>query len=35
MLRVERLLEDLSRLPERIWLVIDDLHELESSETLA
>ena len=31
---VERLLEDLSRLPERIWLVIDDLHELESSETL-
>ena len=35
MLRVKRLLEDLSRLPERIWLVIDDLHELESSETLA
>ena len=32
---VERLLEDLSRLPERIWLVIDDLHELESGETLA
>ena len=32
---VERLLEDLSRLPERIWLVIDDLHELASSETLA
>jgi|SRR5215469_7642832 len=31
---VERLLEDLSRLPERIWLVIDDLHELESNETL-
>lgn len=32
---VERLLEDLSRLPERIWLVINDLHELGCGKTLA
>jgi LuxR family maltose regulon positive regulatory protein len=31
---VERLLEDLARLPHRIWLVIDDLHELSSQEAL-
>jgi len=31
---VERLLEDLAPLESRIWLVIDDLHELRSSETL-
>ena len=30
----ERLLEDLSPLDERIWLVIDDLHELRSDEAL-
>ncbi|MBV9001677.1 MAG: hypothetical protein JO304_21650, partial [Solirubrobacterales bacterium] len=29
---VERLIEDLSPLGERIWLVIDDLHELRSDE---
>jgi LuxR family maltose regulon positive regulatory protein len=32
---VERLLEDLDSLRERVWLVIDDLHELECSQTLA
>ena len=32
---VERLLEDLSRLPGRIWLVVDDLHELGCEQTLA
>jgi ATP/maltotriose-dependent transcriptional regulator MalT len=31
---VERLLEDLASLEERIWLVIDDLHELRSNEAL-
>jgi LuxR family maltose regulon positive regulatory protein len=31
---VERLLQDLSSLADRIWLVADDLHELGSSETL-
>jgi LuxR family maltose regulon positive regulatory protein len=31
---VERLLVDLSRLEDRLWLVIDDVHELDSSETL-
>jgi LuxR family maltose regulon positive regulatory protein len=30
----ERLLEDLSPLAERIWLVIDDLHELRSDDAL-
>jgi LuxR family maltose regulon positive regulatory protein len=29
-----RLLEDLGRLPERVWLVIDDVHELRSAEAL-
>jgi LuxR family maltose regulon positive regulatory protein len=29
---VERLLEDLASLRERIWLVVDDAHELRSSE---
>ncbi|HXT88985.1 MAG TPA: AAA family ATPase, partial [Trebonia sp.] len=29
---VERLLADMSRLPKRIWLVIDDLHELAAEE---
>jgi LuxR family transcriptional regulator, maltose regulon positive regulatory protein len=29
---VERLLEDLTPLGERLWLVIDDLHELGSGE---
>jgi LuxR family maltose regulon positive regulatory protein len=29
---VERLLTDLAPLDERLWLVIDDLHELGSSE---
>jgi LuxR family maltose regulon positive regulatory protein len=32
---VERLLEDLSAFETRVWLVIDDLHELESSEVLS
>ncbi|MBV8456932.1 MAG: hypothetical protein JO122_09995, partial [Acetobacteraceae bacterium] len=32
---VERLLEDLSSLRERVWLIIDDLHELECAQTLA
>jgi LuxR family maltose regulon positive regulatory protein len=31
---VERLLHDLAALRERLWLVIDDAHELGSSETL-
>ena len=31
---VERLLENLSSLAESLWLVIDDLHELRSEETL-
>lgn len=30
----ERLLEDLSLLAERIWLVIDDLHELRSDDAV-
>jgi LuxR family maltose regulon positive regulatory protein len=32
---VERLLEDLASLENRIWLVIDDLHELHSPEALS
>jgi LuxR family transcriptional regulator, maltose regulon positive regulatory protein len=32
---VERLLADLGSLEDRIWLVIDDLHELGSSEGCA
>jgi LuxR family maltose regulon positive regulatory protein len=32
---VERLLEDLETLEDRIWLVIDDVHELGPAETLA
>ena len=31
---VEWLLKDLASLPDRIWLVIDDLHELRSAEAL-
>ena len=31
---VERLLEDLASLEDRVWLVIDDLHELRSAEAL-
>jgi LuxR family transcriptional regulator, maltose regulon positive regulatory protein len=31
---VERLLEDLASLRDRVWLVIDDLHELYSAEAL-
>jgi LuxR family maltose regulon positive regulatory protein len=31
---VGRLLDDLGSLPERVWLVIDDLHELRSAEAL-
>lgn len=31
---IERLLRDLARLDERVWLVIDDAHELASSEAL-
>jgi LuxR family maltose regulon positive regulatory protein len=31
---VERLLEDLGGLEDRVWLVIDDLHELRSDEAL-
>jgi LuxR family maltose regulon positive regulatory protein len=31
---VERLLADLGRLEDRMWLVIDDLHELRKDETL-
>jgi LuxR family transcriptional regulator, maltose regulon positive regulatory protein len=30
----ERLLTDLGSLPDRIWLVIDDVHELRSNEAL-
>jgi LuxR family maltose regulon positive regulatory protein len=30
----ERLLADLGSLPDRIWLVIDDVHELDSKEAL-
>src|SRR6267154_1027686 len=29
---VERLLKDLARLEERVWLVVDDVHELGSAE---
>ena len=32
---VERLVEDLGSLEERIWLVIDDLHELRSEDALS
>jgi LuxR family maltose regulon positive regulatory protein len=32
---VERLLDDLGPLQERIWLVVDDLHELDCDTTLA
>lgn len=31
---VERLLEDLATLDERLWLVVDDVHELGSTEVL-
>jgi LuxR family maltose regulon positive regulatory protein len=31
----ERLLEDLGALQDRLWLVIDDVHELRSAEALA
>ena len=31
---VEHLLTDLSRLPDRTWLIVDDLHELGATETL-
>ncbi len=31
---VERLLEDLASLGDRVWLVLDDLHELSSAEAL-
>jgi LuxR family transcriptional regulator, maltose regulon positive regulatory protein len=31
---VERLLQDLHSLPYRVWLVIDDLHELRSAQAL-
>jgi LuxR family transcriptional regulator, maltose regulon positive regulatory protein len=31
---VRRLLDDLSSLPERLWLVIDDLHELRTEEAV-
>jgi len=31
---VERLLEDLGSLEERVWLVIDDVHELQSTEAV-
>ncbi|QIS22640.1 LuxR C-terminal-related transcriptional regulator [Nocardia terpenica] len=31
---VERLLEDLAPLRERLWLVIDDIHELDTAEAL-
>ena len=31
---VERLLEDLQSLDQRVWLVVDDLHELRSEEAL-
>jgi LuxR family maltose regulon positive regulatory protein len=32
---VERLLEDLASLDDQVWLVIDDLHELNSAEALS
>jgi LuxR family maltose regulon positive regulatory protein len=32
---VERLLEDLAGLEERVWLAIDDLHELGSAEAIS
>jgi LuxR family transcriptional regulator, maltose regulon positive regulatory protein len=32
---VQRLLEDLGSLEDRLWLVIDDLHELRSADALA
>ena len=32
---VERLLKDLAPLEDRLWLVIDDVHELGSAEALA
>jgi len=32
---VERLLEDLAALADRLWLVIDDVHELRSADALA
>jgi LuxR family transcriptional regulator, maltose regulon positive regulatory protein len=32
---VERLLKDLAQLEDRIWLVVDDVHELASAEALA
>jgi LuxR family maltose regulon positive regulatory protein len=31
---VERLLADLMRLAERVWLIIDDVHELASVEAV-
>jgi LuxR family maltose regulon positive regulatory protein len=31
---VRRLLEDLRSLPERLWLAIDDLHELQADEAI-
>jgi LuxR family transcriptional regulator, maltose regulon positive regulatory protein len=31
---IERLLTDLGGLPDRVWLVIDDVHELRSAEAL-
>ena len=31
---VERLLEDLAALEDRVWLVLDDLHELDSADAL-
>ncbi len=31
---IERLLEDLGRLEDRVWLVVDDVHELRSDEAL-
>jgi LuxR family maltose regulon positive regulatory protein len=31
---IERLLQDLASLDDRLWLVIDDLHELRSAEAL-
>jgi LuxR family transcriptional regulator, maltose regulon positive regulatory protein len=31
---VERLLQDLGSLKERVWLVVDDVHELASAESL-
>jgi LuxR family transcriptional regulator, maltose regulon positive regulatory protein len=32
---VERLLADIAALPDRVWLVIDDLHELRSAEAVS